>query len=67
MDVLPYEKMWKLTEEEKELYQELFSRDNVLLSPHIGGWTHESLANINGMLLDFIDDLIAHQGSGKLA
>ncbi|MEL6731754.1 MAG: NAD(P)-dependent oxidoreductase [Bacteroidota bacterium] len=62
LDVLPNEKFATLTEEERSVYQQLFERENVILSPHIGGWTFESLANINGMLLDYVDDLLAHQG-----
>ncbi|MEO0581895.1 MAG: NAD(P)-dependent oxidoreductase [Bacteroidota bacterium] len=62
LDVLPNEKLATLTAEERAAYQQLFDRDNVILSPHIGGWTFESLANINGMLLEYVDDLLAHQG-----
>ncbi|MEL6132130.1 MAG: NAD(P)-dependent oxidoreductase [Bacteroidota bacterium] len=62
LDVLPNEKMATLTAGERQVYQQLFERENVILSPHIGGWTFESLANINGMLLDYVDDLLVSQG-----
>lgn len=55
LDVLPNEKMHTLTEKERQEYAELFSRDNVMVSPHIGGWTVESRNNINGMILQYID------------
>lgn len=54
LDVLPNEKMHLLSEEEKTLYENLFSRPNVMLSPHIGGWTFESLQNIDDMIIDAV-------------
>lgn len=58
LDVLENEKMQTLTDRQKSLYQNLFGRDNVALSPHIGGWTVESLRNINGMILAFVQELL---------
>lgn len=58
LDVLPNEKINKLSAGEKALYEDLFSRENVLLSPHIGGWTKESLENINQMILNFVDETL---------
>ena len=58
LDVLPNEKMDQLTNEERSLYEKLFSMENVFVSPHIGGWTHESLENINQMILSFVDELL---------
>lgn len=46
LDVLENEKLHTLTPVQQTVYQRLFARDNVLLAPHIGGWTHESLRNI---------------------
>ncbi|MEM6262829.1 MAG: NAD(P)-dependent oxidoreductase [Bacteroidota bacterium] len=60
LDVLPNEKMATLTEEEQKLYTDLFHRDNVLLTPHIGGWTVESRENINGQILQEIRKWIQH-------
>mgnify|MGYP006267684119 CR=1 FL=1 len=60
LDVLPNEKFDTLTSEEKDLYQRLFDRDDVLLSPHIGGWTVESRQNINQALLKQCSLFIGH-------
>ena len=54
LDVLPNEKLDQLTTEEEMLYKELFSRENVLLSPHIGGWTFESRDNIGKRIVDHV-------------
>ncbi|MCL4128198.1 UNVERIFIED_CONTAM: hypothetical protein GTU68_003015 [Idotea baltica] len=58
LDVLINEKLQTLTPEQKALYENLFSRENVILTPHIGGWTVESLDNINRMILAFVNALI---------
>lgn len=50
LDVLENEKMAKLSEEQNELMGELFEMDNVLFSPHIGGWTVESYIKISETL-----------------
>lgn len=57
LDVLENEKFKTLSEEQKAAYDQLFKRDNVLLSPHIGGWTFESYENINRVLVDKISKL----------
>ncbi|WNJ16023.1 NAD(P)-dependent oxidoreductase [Pontibacter sp. G13] len=59
IDVLENEKLHTLTERQKSEYENLFSRENVILTPHIGGWTFESLSNINNMILAHIQDEIA--------
>jgi D-3-phosphoglycerate dehydrogenase len=56
LDVLPNEKLNKLNAEEKALYEDLFQRENVLLSPHIGGWTVESKQNIDDMILAMVQE-----------
>lgn len=58
LDVLPNEKMDLLSEGEKALYDNLFSRPNVMFSPHIGGWTYESLQNIDDMIIDAVKELL---------
>ena len=50
LDVLENEKMTKLTEEQDTLLSELFEMDNVLFSPHVGGWTKESFIKISETL-----------------
>jgi len=47
LDVLENEKLKNLTDTQEELYQELFEMENVLFSPHIGGWSFESYKNIS--------------------
>lgn len=54
LDVLENEHFDRLTPGERQAYQDLFSRDNVLITPHIGGWTWESKANIEGMILEIV-------------
>ena len=51
LDVLENEKPWTYTAEEKAIYSRLFSMDNVVLSPHIAGWTKESKKKIAETLI----------------
>lgn len=57
LDVLENEKMKKLNEDQIETYKQLFKHQNVIFSPHIGGWTFESYENINRVLVDKIAKL----------
>lgn len=50
LDVLENEKMAKLTDEQDQLMSELFKMKNVLLTPHVGGWTVESYIKISETL-----------------
>lgn len=54
LDVFENEKPETFSEEEKKMYSQLYSFENVILSPHIAGWTHESLILIASVLLDKI-------------
>lgn len=62
LDVLENEKMAKLSEQQDELMAALFAMENVLLTPHIGGWTVESYIKISETLgkkikgLKLVDD-----------
>lgn|SRR5690606_17966301 len=49
-DVLPVEKFPALAEE--AWYEDLIKRDNVLLSPHVAGWTFESYYKLSEVLAD---------------
>jgi len=49
-DVLPVEKFPALAEE--PWYQDLTQRENVLLSPHVAGWTFESYYKLSEVLAD---------------
>ena len=50
LDVLENEKMARLTETQDRLMGELFKMKNVLLTPHVGGWTVESYIKISETL-----------------
>ncbi len=51
-DVLPVEKFPALAEQ--DWFADLTSRDNVLLSPHVAGWTVESYYKLSDVLADKI-------------
>ncbi|RPA68249.1 phosphoglycerate dehydrogenase [Cyclobacteriaceae bacterium YHN15] len=51
LDVLENEKFHTFTSEQKESFEELAKRENVIFSPHIAGWTDESYEKINHVLL----------------
>lgn len=51
LDVLEKEKFDQLSEEQKALFENLFTRKNVVLSPHVGGWTFASFKRINEVLV----------------
>lgn len=54
LDVFENEKPITYTEKENLLYQDLFARENVLVTPHIAGWTVESKERLADLLLDRI-------------
>ncbi len=56
LDVLENEKLKTLTEDQQAVFDYLISSDRVVLTPHIGGWTHESYVRINEVLLRQIKD-----------
>lgn len=47
LDVLENEKPDNYTSDERECYQRLFTMHNVILTPHIAGWTFESKRKIS--------------------
>lgn len=51
LDVLENEKMNALSEPERNRLEWLFKQDRVIFTPHIGGWSHESLERINDRLV----------------
>ncbi|MBK6363651.1 MAG: hydroxyacid dehydrogenase [Saprospiraceae bacterium] len=51
LDVFENEKSETYSDSEKFMYGELFELENVVLSPHIAGWTKESLFLISSILL----------------
>ena len=57
LDVLENEKLTTYSEKEKAHFASLISMDNVILSPHIAGWTVESKVNIAQQILIGISEL----------
>ena len=51
LDVFENEKITTYTAAEKIRYKTLFDHKNVIVSPHIAGWTHESKARLAEVLL----------------
>ena len=51
LDVLEKEKFDQLSQTEKSVFKDLFSRPNVMLSPHVAGWTFASYKRINEVLV----------------
>ena len=58
LDVLENEKLQKLTPAQQETFSYLASADNVILTPHIAGWTHESYVKINEVLVEKIRQVL---------
>ncbi len=57
LDVFHNEKPHSYTENQHQLFDRLLSMENVVLSPHVAGWTHESLYKIAKVLLKKIRKL----------
>ncbi|MBY5956546.1 hydroxyacid dehydrogenase [Membranicola marinus] len=60
LDVLANEKPATYTPEEQEMYRQLYAFPQVLVSPHVAGWTKESKYKLAKILLDKI---LTHCGS----
>lgn len=54
LDVFENEKPETFTIDEKEMYAALYNLKNAILTPHIAGWTHESLLRIAEVLFEKI-------------
>lgn len=54
LDVLPNENLSEFKSKEPNLYTQLMEHPQVLLTPHIGGWTFESHEKINKVLFEKI-------------
>jgi len=52
MDVFENEKNQTYTIEENKLYEKLFKQERTVFTPHIAGWTHESLQKIANVMVD---------------
>lgn len=64
LDVLENEKLGTLTFEQQARFDFLIASDNVILTPHIGGWTHQSYHRINEVLTRKIKAFLA-QGQAQ--
>lgn len=58
LDVFENEKPGAFTPAENELYERLYRLDNVVLSPHIAGWTHESKLRLAEVLLHKMSEVL---------
>ena len=58
LDVLENEKFGTLTEDQKMVMNHLVKRDDVLFTPHVGGWTFESYVRINEVLTAKLAEVI---------
>ena len=54
LDVLENEKLNTLTSQQHKDFEQLVALENVLLTPHVGGWTMESYEKINQVLVNKI-------------
>lgn len=52
LDVLENEKVHKLSPEQQQRFDLLRAREEVLFTPHVGGWTYESYRKINEVLVE---------------
>ncbi|WP_426062144.1 NAD(P)-dependent oxidoreductase [Hymenobacter sp. B1770] len=64
LDVLENEKLSTLNAEQQARFVFLSSAPNVILSPHIGGWTHQSYARINEVLVKKIGAFLSDNKTG---
>jgi D-3-phosphoglycerate dehydrogenase / 2-oxoglutarate reductase len=58
LDVFENEKVGTFSEAEQKMYAKLYSLSNVVLAPHIAGWTHESKARMAEVLIDKLKDCL---------
>jgi D-3-phosphoglycerate dehydrogenase len=61
LDVLENEKFDTFTSEQKNSFERLAARENVIFSPHIAGWTFQSYEKINQVLVQKIKEAFSDQ------
>ncbi|MCP4460332.1 MAG: phosphoglycerate dehydrogenase [Cytophagales bacterium] len=52
LDVLENEKLDSLNREERKIFDALTQRSDVIMTPHVGGWTNESYVRINEVIVN---------------
>lgn len=52
LDVLENEKLDTLNHQEQRVFDALAQREEVIFTPHVGGWTHESYKRINEIIIN---------------
>lgn len=57
LDVLENEKIDKLSQGQQGIFERLTALDNVIVTPHVAGWTHESYERINQVMVEKIEAL----------
>ena len=57
LDVFENENPNSYTFEEREMYKRLFNNENVIVSPHIAGWSIESKFKLSNILFEQIKQL----------
>ncbi|WP_425391837.1 NAD(P)-dependent oxidoreductase [Ekhidna sp.] len=62
LDVLENEKLNEYSASEKELLEKLNAQPNVLITPHVGGWTYESYQRISEVIAGKIAELFGADG-----
>ena len=55
------EKLDTLTAEQREVFESLAKRNDVIMTPHVAGWTQESYVKINQVIVD----KLIEKGLGK--
>lgn len=61
LDVLENEKLNQLTPEQEATFDALAALPNVMFSPHVAGWTHESYVRINEVLVEKIRQAVTFE------
>ena len=56
LDVLENEKIQRLSADQQKMFDQLVAFDNVILTPHVAGWTHESYERINRVIMSKLQE-----------
>lgn len=61
LDVLENERLDRLSPDQRQRLERLFRDDRVIFTPHIGGWSHESLVRINDRIVQAVAEFVAER------